>query len=197
MSMQADGFTVARPRNAVATRDAILSAARDRFLKESYDSVGLRDIAGDAGVDVALIGRYFGGKEKLFLEVVQKDPDDPVIPDDVATIDLPAYFASHFKTQDEAEDRDHAELLLIILRSASSPVAAQIVRDSLHEQILKPIAARLEGEGAEARASLGMAVWMGVTILRTIMTVGPMCDQKCELVREKIALLFEAALSPR
>lgn len=195
MPMQADSQTAARPRNAAATRETILTAARERFLMESYDNVGLRDIAGDAGVDVALIGRYFGGKEKLFLEVVQKDPDEPVVPDDIATADLPAFFTNHFMTQDEAEDRDHAELLLIILRSASSPIAARIVRESLHEQILKPIAGRLQGEGAEARASLGMAVWMGVTILKTIMAVGPMCDQKCEVVSAKLALLYEAALS--
>ena len=59
-----------KKRNPIATRAAILDAARDRFLRESYDSVGLRDIAARAGVDVALIGRYFGGKEGLFREVL-------------------------------------------------------------------------------------------------------------------------------
>lgn len=55
--MQAHGQLVARPKNAAVTREAILEAARQRFLLESYDNVGLRDIAGDAGVDVALVGR--------------------------------------------------------------------------------------------------------------------------------------------
>ena len=50
-----------RQRNAAATREAILRAARARFLSDSYESVGLRDIAGDACVVVALVGRYFGG----------------------------------------------------------------------------------------------------------------------------------------
>ena len=54
---------ILRTRNAAATRDSILTAARGRFLADSYEAVGLRDIAGDAGVDVALVGRYFGGKE--------------------------------------------------------------------------------------------------------------------------------------
>ncbi len=34
-----------RPRNAAATRTAILDAARERFAAESYDDVGMRDIA--------------------------------------------------------------------------------------------------------------------------------------------------------
>src|SRR3546814_9353842 len=49
--------TTIRKRDATATRAAILTAARDRFLRDSYDSVGLRDIANGAGVDVALIAR--------------------------------------------------------------------------------------------------------------------------------------------
>ena len=34
-----------RPRNAEATRAAILQAATHRFSRESYDDVGMRDIA--------------------------------------------------------------------------------------------------------------------------------------------------------
>ena len=54
-----------RPRNAAATRTAILEAARERFAAESYDDVGMRDIARDVGVDAALISRYFGSKDDL------------------------------------------------------------------------------------------------------------------------------------
>ena len=55
-----------RPRNAAVTRDTILVAARERFSRHSYDDVGVRDVAGDAGVDASLISRYFGSKEDLF-----------------------------------------------------------------------------------------------------------------------------------
>ena len=51
-----------RPRNANATRQAILEAARERFCSDSYDDVGMRDVARDVGVDAALISRYFGSK---------------------------------------------------------------------------------------------------------------------------------------
>ena len=55
-----------RKRDAAATRAGILEAAKGQFARLGYDRTGLRDIAAEAGVDAALINRYFGGKEGLF-----------------------------------------------------------------------------------------------------------------------------------
>ena len=184
----------ARRKNAAATREAILIAARRRFSGESYDTVGLRDIAGDAGVDVALVSRYFGGKEKLFREVLGNDGTDWLPPS--SADELPQLLAKLFTTAEEAKHRNHAERLLVILRSSSSsPAAAAIVREALSRDVLQPLAGRLDGESPEARASLALAVWMGVTMLRTIMAVEPLCGRKGPLVDAKLALLYEAALS--
>ena len=59
-----------RKRNAAATRAAMLDAAVCRFARDGYDGASVRDIAADAGVDAALVSRYFGGKEELFNEVL-------------------------------------------------------------------------------------------------------------------------------
>ena len=48
------------------TRDAILAAARERFAEHGYDRVRMRDVAADAGVDVALVTYHFGSKDGLF-----------------------------------------------------------------------------------------------------------------------------------
>src|ERR1700757_2725720 len=61
-----------RRRDADATRKAILAAAKDHFARSGYEGAFLRDIAVDAGVDAALINRYFGGKEGLFAEVLRR-----------------------------------------------------------------------------------------------------------------------------
>ncbi|TXH17031.1 MAG: TetR/AcrR family transcriptional regulator, partial [Gammaproteobacteria bacterium] len=58
-------------RKGSATRDRILNAAILRFARSSYESVGLRDIAADAGVDVAYVHRCFGSKERLFAESLE------------------------------------------------------------------------------------------------------------------------------
>src|SRR5215470_6210802 len=63
-----------RRRDAVATRAAILEAAKGKFAQLGYNA-NLRDIAAEAGVDVALIKRYFGGKEALFTEALRASMD--------------------------------------------------------------------------------------------------------------------------
>src|SRR3546814_647330 len=120
--------TTIRKRDATATRAAILTAARDRFLRDSYDSVGLRDIANGAGVDVALIGRYFGGKEGLFREVVMDEKHPKLFREPTDIGDLPAFLAQ-LVIEDEADDREHRmEKFVIMLRSAASPKAGEIGR---------------------------------------------------------------------
>ncbi len=55
-----------RARNAEGTRADILAAARRRFGSGGYERTTLRAIAGDVGVDPALVIRYFGSKQQLF-----------------------------------------------------------------------------------------------------------------------------------
>src|SRR5215510_13318309 len=69
----------ARPRNAAATRDAILKSARRAFARAGYDGAGVREIAEGAGVTAMLVNRYFGSKERLFAEVVAGIMARPII----------------------------------------------------------------------------------------------------------------------
>lgn len=178
--------------SAVTTKQAMLDAARGRFLQESYENVGLRDIAGDVGVDVALVSRYFGSKEELFREVLGVGRKE-ILPPDIRNAEIPGYLAQLFIQQGD-DGNEHVERLLIILRSASSPAASLIVREALREDVLQPLAEHLGGHRPQLRASTSMAVWMGMTIMRTVMSVEPLCrdDQDIE---QRLRKLFEAALS--
>ena len=55
-----------KARRAVETRDTILDAAEDLFSKHGFYGVTIREVAGEAGVDTALVHYYFGGKRALF-----------------------------------------------------------------------------------------------------------------------------------
>lgn len=192
--MSSLGAIVARRRKcAMTTKGEMLCAARRRFLEESYENVGLRDIAGDVGVDVALVGRYFGSKADLFREVLKNGKEDKF---DIAVpaAELPAFLASMVAQKGETEDREHIEKLLIILRSASSPTAAGIVRDAVRGDVLEPLARILDGPHAATRANLVLAILMGTTVLRTVMALDP-CDGEQDFVRARMQRLFEAALS--
>src|SRR5450755_2595707 len=50
-----------------ATRGAIVSAARRQFAELGYDRTTMRSIAAEAGVDPALVIRFYTSKQQLFL----------------------------------------------------------------------------------------------------------------------------------
>lgn len=182
-----------RRRNAASTRRDLLAAARARFLQQSYENVGLRDIAGDVGVDVALVGRYFGSKEGLFKEVLRGGRPSR-FRKTVSREGLPGFLASLFAEDDGLEQREHVERLLIMLRSASSPAAFEVVRKALRQDVLRPLEAAVGGDDAEIGARLSLAVLMGATMLRTLMTVEPRDACRRDAFRERLLRLFEAAV---
>ena len=57
-------------RNAEKTKELLLKAAADLFSKNIFEHVSTREISKKAGVDAALINRYFGSKKKLFMTVL-------------------------------------------------------------------------------------------------------------------------------
>lgn len=62
-----------RPReNDSDTSAAISRVAMQRFAAQGFDATTLREIAGDAGVDVALISYRFGGKLGLWKDIVSQ-----------------------------------------------------------------------------------------------------------------------------
>lgn len=59
-----------RPRNADATRDSILQAARAEFAAAGLGGARVDDIAERSGSNKRMIYHYFGGKDDLFAEVI-------------------------------------------------------------------------------------------------------------------------------
>jgi TetR/AcrR family transcriptional regulator, regulator of cefoperazone and chloramphenicol sensitivity len=59
-------------RKKVNAREALLIAAERLFAHRWYSCIGTREIAEQAGVNLGLIGYYFGSKRQLFVEVVQR-----------------------------------------------------------------------------------------------------------------------------
>lgn len=172
-----------------ATRAAILNAARASFMAEGYDQVGVREIAARAGIDPALIIRYFGSKEGLFAEAVGAKFDlSALIAGDLDTLGerLAAYILGK-KTADEPYDP-----LPALLRSASSEVAGPMLRDALRNGFTRPLSARLEGPDAEARAELTGSILLGLLVHGTV--VGPGCGASNERMLTLAAPVLQAVI---
>jgi AcrR family transcriptional regulator len=61
-----------RRRDAAASRRAILDSAERLFAERGYDRASLGEIGRRAGVSAALPGYFFGGKEQLYVAVLER-----------------------------------------------------------------------------------------------------------------------------
>lgn len=165
MGCEGDGGEKRRGRNAAATREAILAAARRAFTGQAYDQVGLREIAADAGIDPALVIRYFGSKEGLFAEAVGKKFElSPLFASDTA--DLGERLARSILAKKAVGDG--FDPMLALLRSAPSEEGGRLMRAAFDESFVRPLASRLTGPHAELRAGLIGAILVGILVGRSV-----------------------------
>ena len=164
-----------RPRNSEATRQAILESALSAFVRAGYDGVGVREIAGGAGVDAMLVNRYFGSKEELFAEAVDAahsgkgiltsgalaDPD----------LDALAQRLARALVDHTSPDTEALSGFLLSLRSAGNPRAAEILRKSIAHHFEHPLGAMLEGPGKAARIALLLSIISGVQAMRQVIGI--------------------------
>src|SRR5690625_5181421 len=86
-------------RGREATRARILASAKELFTNEGYGSVSSRKIAAHAGVNVALINRYFGAKRGLLTELLREDGVYPGLIEEGEPDQLTRRLAEHAVSQ--------------------------------------------------------------------------------------------------
>ena len=186
--------TAPRKRDAEATRGAILAAALGQFTRLGYDHVALRDIASEAGADVALVKRYFGGKEGLFTEALKasfkpdrlRAWDRASFPRDVAVM-----MADNIRANE-----DGAHSFQFLLRAATSPTTAPLLNLAMQERFLQPIRDWLGGEDAQARARVLAATFIGFLVERLIRDE-PLKGRERDVFVDHATAVFEALLADR
>jgi AcrR family transcriptional regulator len=156
-----------RPRNAAATRAAILISARHAFARAGYDGAGVREIAKGAGVTAMLVNRYFGSKEKLFAEVAADTMTRPtIITESVIKSSTPGESIAKILIELTKPGSTPLDGFLIMLRSTSSERAAEIGREQIEKHHQKIMTAALSGENAAQRAALVLSLIAGFQVMR-------------------------------
>lgn len=164
------------------TRDAILQTARRRFADDGYRGATIRAIAGDAGVDPALVHHYFGSKQELFATVV-KFPVSPVVVADrlkqVAGDDAGAHLLRTFlSVWDVPEYQDR---MRILMRTAMGDErSAQTIRDFIVDTLLEPVARRLGARDPRTRALLVATQAIGLSFLRYLVPTDPIASMSTD-----------------
>src|SRR5258708_13975080 len=178
-----------RKRDAEATRAAILEAARAQFARLGYDRAGLRDIAGEAGADVALIKRYFGGKEALFLEALRAS----IHPDRWRQWNRASFAAeiAQMMAGDAHADEERTQSFQFLLRAATSPTTAPLLSLAVQERFLAPIGAWLGRADAQPRARVLAAAFIGCLVERLIRDE-PLTGRERAAFVGRVTAMFEA-----
>ncbi|HJG45800.1 TetR/AcrR family transcriptional regulator [Corynebacterium variabile] len=183
-----------RPAGPSTARQDILDAAVHLFAERGYDRTTLRAVTDTAGVDVALVKHYFGGKEGLFDEAVTRHADqsfalldrlqDPTPPD--ARTVAGAYLRIW-------ETEKTANVVKALFRSA---LESEERREKLQELVAERLAATGERNTPDdtRRVQLLSAHLMGVGIVRYLLKFSPVTDLTHEEMVADLAPVIERYL---
>ena len=174
------------------TREAIAEAARRQFAELGYDRATLRGIAGEAGVDAALVVQFHGSKDALFREVMALPPT--VAEAMAALAEGPKATVGRRLAEvivGMLEDPRSRSIVLGRVRSASShPDAADLVRETVTRDIGR-LAAALTDDEPELRAVLVGSQIVGLALARYIVRVEPLASLPAADVIDYIAPTFQ------
>jgi AcrR family transcriptional regulator len=188
-----------RRPGSTSTRASILAAAAECFAADGYDATSMRHVAAAAGVDPALVRRFFGGKEQLFSELATA----LIVPEravaavtegapEAAGERLLRYFLSLLG------DVSHPEPFFGLIRSAvASEHAAGLLRRLLAEQVLAEIAASFRAETAELGAALAASQLVGLAIARYAVRLDPLAAAGPDDLVRWVAPVIQSYLTGR
>ncbi len=179
-----------RRYDADASREALLEAADALFDERGYDATTVREIGERAGVDAALIARYFGGKEGLYLATLQRE-DRPSMPTDPTRL-LECMLS-------RSEERGIGPVPLAMVSPTLTGATREQIREIVDGRLVGPLAAELAARGVDAprlRAELLVATAAGVALTRaggTLQTLGEAAlDEVLALLEPVVAALTRA-----
>ena len=188
-------------RDATATQRALVRAARRRFATEGYRATTVRQIAADAGVNVALINRYFSSKEGLFEACMARTSDEletQATPRASGVEGVIERLLEHVITAPNADD----PLQLLLLFRSSGDEKADLIRGRTLEHFTRRLASAAgwsEDDPDSApillRAQLAIAMAMGVSMLRISAAVEPVTSASAADLAGPLGQVFKNLLA--
>lgn len=175
-------------------KERLLSAATELFWTRGYSNVSVRDIAGAAGVDAALVSRYFGGKRGLFMATLSDiKPWDALNADEGALLaQAVASFSHPFDPETE-----QVNPFTMLMTNVTDPEMGDSIREMVRDGLSAPLAARLNGPDAENRAALLLSVLFGMALMRKNFQLSALTELPPDELSAQTMALAKSALSYR
>jgi AcrR family transcriptional regulator len=164
MTKLADTHPHKRPYDAAASRQALLQAAAELFDERGYERATIRDIGERAGIDPALIARYFGGKEGLYLAALSDPESTRTI---TCSAGEPAIAVRDLLRR--WDERGSTPFRRALMSHEPTPEVREQINAMLAGRLLGPMVAELARRGHEdaaLRAQIAVALAIGVELLR-------------------------------
>jgi AcrR family transcriptional regulator len=175
----------ARRRDSAATRAALLGAATELFAERGFERTTVRDIAAHAGVNQALLFRYFGSKDALYAAVMAGQGRE------LLELEQPErLLETVLRRMLEKTPRPGDHLLFTALRSEGVDSAAADIRKSLGDDYVRALSALTDAEDGDLRAELVLAWVIGISMVRSTSAEEPLRSANTE---EIIRLVLGAA----
>jgi AcrR family transcriptional regulator len=155
-----------RPRNAATSKDALLKAAQVLFGQKGFEQTTIREIGQSAGVDAALIARYFGSKADLYIAAVLAETLVDTVPRNIERLDD---VADALVTR--TDERGLGPILQALIRSDTSDEIRAAARAYLVRRLVDPAVADLSGRGfdrARLRSEIAVSALIGITLGRSL-----------------------------
>jgi AcrR family transcriptional regulator len=180
----------ARRRDAERSREQLLDAAAELFAERGFDNTTVRDLGARAGMDPALIARYFGSKTGLYLASLRRDnggnpPADLLAPGRVREL------------LDRTSRRGTGPILQAVLHQGDDPLVHAETRETLHARLVDPLRTRLEAartDRPQLRAEIAIATFAGVVHARQAGTLGALSTAEVDEVTELLEELLSGLL---
>lgn len=158
------------------TRESILTAARTLFGERGYDGATIRAIAGQAGVDPALVHHFYGSKEQVFVAAMQV----PFNPSDVMPrlLEGPREQVAERMLRFFLEvwnDPDGRAAFLGMVRSAmTNEQAAAMTRQFLRQTLFTRVVGALGVPPLRAEAAISHLI--GTMLMRYVLRLEPLAS---------------------
>ncbi len=189
----------ARLRDSERSKRALLKAGTELFAEKGYSRARLRDIAERAGLDAALVIRYFGSKEGLYRATLDQD--------DVANLPLGAPLGPGSVEQLVAQlvaramNRWESAGIGPLALSLSRPDAGEETRIEVRKRVdsvVEPLAAAASQAGVEnarLRAELAVAALVGAGTIRSLASLDALTEAQRSEVETLLRVTMTAALT--
>lgn len=159
-----------------SSRDDILAAARVLFGERGYDNASIRAIAGEAGVDPALVHHFFGTKADLFAAAIEFPIDPETLIEQVLNGPREEIGERAVRTflGSWEDPRLRSQLAAVLRSAATSEAGATLFRDFLSSKLVEAVKDTLQLPALNLNAAASQVV--GVVMLRYVLEMEPVAS---------------------